>query len=71
MGDSREKSQENSGNTVTVLLNKQHEHILPGNRVKVVIVGCGYAGVASGIAILFKVQFPNFTILYFFKNYLL
>lgn len=55
MVDTKKKFIENTGNTTTVLLNKQHEHILTGHRVKIVIVGSGYAGIASAIAILFKV----------------
>lgn len=60
MSDSRKKLNESSGNTASVLLTKQHEHLSDGHRVKVVIVGCGYSGVASGIAVLLKVCHFNF-----------
>ncbi|CAD1479790.1 unnamed protein product [Heterotrigona itama] len=41
-------------NTTTFLLTKQPEDFVESHRVKIVIVGSGYTGVAVGIAILFK-----------------
>ncbi|XP_034191237.1 L-lactate dehydrogenase A-like 6A [Osmia lignaria lignaria] len=43
-----------SPNTATFLLTKQPEDYVDDHRVKIVIVGSGYTGVAVGIAILFK-----------------
>ena len=43
-------------NTTTFLLTKQPEDFVESHRVKIVIVGSGYTGVAVGIAILFKVR---------------
>lgn len=43
-------------NTTTFLLTKQPEDFVECHRVKIVIVGSGYTGVAVGIAILFKVR---------------
>lgn len=56
MTETRRKSPEVIGNTVTVLLTKQAEHLVDGHRVKVVVVGSAPKGVAVAIAILFKVS---------------
>ena len=56
MGESRKKS---NGNTTTALLTKERNFFPDGHRVKIVIVGSGYSGVASGIAILYKVSHLN------------
>ncbi|KAG7187663.1 hypothetical protein KM043_016720 [Ampulex compressa] len=54
MTDSWRKSVETTGNTTTFLLKKQADDAADSHRVKIVIVGSGYTGVAVGIAILFK-----------------
>lgn len=54
MTDLKKKPAETPGNTATFLLTKPTDAIADGHRVKVVIVGSGYTGVAVGIAILFK-----------------
>ncbi|CAL1680718.1 unnamed protein product [Lasius platythorax] len=54
MTESRRKSPDVAGNTVTFLLTKQAEHLVDGHRVKVVVVGSDPKGVAVAIAILFK-----------------
>jgi len=56
MTESRRKSPDVAGNTVTFLLTKQAEHLVDGYRVKVVVVGSAPKGVAVAIAILFKVS---------------
>lgn len=56
MTETRRKSNEAAGNTVTVLLAKQAEHLVDGHRVKVAVVGSSPKGVAVAIAILFKVS---------------
>lgn len=56
MTESRRKSPDVVGNTVTFLLTKQAEHLVDGHRVKVVVVGSAPKGVAVAIAILFKVS---------------
>jgi len=56
MTETRRKSPEVAGNTVTILLAKQAEHLVDGHRVKVVVVGSAPKGVAVAIAILFKVS---------------
>ncbi|XP_053970998.1 L-lactate dehydrogenase A-like 6A [Hylaeus anthracinus] len=50
----RKKLADNAGNTAAFLLTKQPEDFSDSHRVKIVIVGSGYTGVAVGIAILFK-----------------
>ncbi|XP_003705666.1 L-lactate dehydrogenase A-like 6A [Megachile rotundata] len=50
----KKKLLDTSWNTATFLLTKQPEDYVDGHRVKIVIVGSGYTGVAVGIAILFK-----------------
>lgn len=55
MTESKRKSPDVAGNTVTFLLTKQAEHLVDGHRVKVVVVGSAPKGVAVAIAILFKV----------------
>lgn len=47
-------------NTATFLLTKQPEDYVDDHRVKIVIVGSGYTGVAVGITILFKVSQISF-----------
>ncbi|XP_076678678.1 L-lactate dehydrogenase A-like 6A [Andrena cerasifolii] len=54
MAASRKKLLDSAGNTATFLLTKQPEDFVDTHRVKIVIVGSGYTGVAVGIAILFK-----------------
>jgi len=56
MTEIKRKSPEVAGNTVTILLAKQAEHLVDGHRVKVVVVGSAPKGVAVAIAILFKVS---------------
>lgn len=56
MAASRKKLLDSAGNTATFLLTKQPEDFVDTHRVKIVIVGSGYTGVAVGIAILFKVR---------------
>lgn len=51
----RKKLPDTAYNTTTFLLSKQPEDFVDGHRVKIVIVGSGYTGVAVGVAILFKV----------------
>lgn len=51
----KKKLLDTAWNTTTFLLTKQPEDFVDGHRVKIVIVGSGYTGVAIGIAILFKV----------------
>lgn len=55
MSDPVKKGIEPRGNTATFLLTKHAEYPSDGHRVKVVIVGSGYTGVATAIAILSKV----------------
>ncbi|XP_076170832.1 uncharacterized protein LOC143148413 [Ptiloglossa arizonensis] len=43
-----------NGNTASCLLTNQPEKFVDRHRVKIVIVGSGYTGVAAGLAILFK-----------------
>nr|XP_012230468.1 PREDICTED: L-lactate dehydrogenase A chain-like [Linepithema humile] len=54
MTESRRKSPDVAGNTVTFLLTKQAEHLVDSRHVKVVVVGSAPKGVAVAIAILFK-----------------
>ncbi|XP_077260685.1 L-lactate dehydrogenase A-like 6A [Temnothorax americanus] len=54
MTETRRKLPEIAGNTVTILLAKQAEHLVDSHRVKVVVVGSAPKGVAVAIAILFK-----------------
>ncbi|XP_050448316.1 L-lactate dehydrogenase A-like 6A [Cataglyphis hispanica] len=54
MTESKRKTPDVAGNTVTFLLTKQAEHLVDGHRVKVVVVGSAPKGVAVAIAILFK-----------------
>lgn len=56
MTESKRKSPDVAGNTVTFLLTKQAEHLVDGHRVKVVVIGSAPKGVAVAIAILFKVS---------------
>lgn len=57
-------------NTTTFLLTKQPEDFVESHRVKIVIVGSGYTGVAVGIAILFKVRFDLFSFsIFFLRNH--
>ncbi|XP_078042019.1 L-lactate dehydrogenase A-like 6A [Augochlora pura] len=50
----KKKPHDTAGNTAKFLLTKQAEDFTDCHRVKIVIVGSGYTGVAVGIAILFK-----------------
>ncbi|KAK2585737.1 hypothetical protein KPH14_010348 [Odynerus spinipes] len=45
---------EGTGNTASFLLSKHTDHLPDDHRVKIAIVGSGFTGVATGIAILFK-----------------
>lgn len=56
MTDPGKKLVETRANTATFLLTKHAEYLADGHRVKVVIVGSGYTGVATAIAILYKVN---------------
>lgn len=56
MATPKKKSLDAAGNTATFLLTKQPEDFVDSHRVKIVIVGSGYTGVAVGIAVLFKVR---------------
>ncbi|EFN62193.1 L-lactate dehydrogenase A-like 6A [Camponotus floridanus] len=62
MTESRRKSPDVVGNTVTFLLTKQAEHLVDGHHVKVVVVGSAPKGVAVAIAILFKIILRLFRI---------
>ncbi|XP_017881354.1 L-lactate dehydrogenase A-like 6A [Ceratina calcarata] len=50
----KKKLLDTAWNTTTFLLTKQPEDFVDGHRVKIVVVGSGYTGVAVGISILFK-----------------
>ncbi|XP_031827850.1 L-lactate dehydrogenase A-like 6A [Nomia melanderi] len=54
MSVAKKKLHDTAGNTAKFLLTKQTEHFADSHRVKIVIVGSGYTGVAVGIAVLFK-----------------
>ncbi|KZC04888.1 PREDICTED: L-lactate dehydrogenase A-like 6A [Dufourea novaeangliae] len=54
MSVAKKKANDTAGNTAKFLLTKQAEDYADSHRVKIVIVGSGYTGVAVGIAILFK-----------------
>lgn len=68
MSVAKKKLHDTAGNTAKFLLTKQAEDFADSHRVKIVIVGSGYTGVAVGIAVLFKVRrkrsnsYPNLPI---------
>lgn len=59
MSVAKKKLHDTAGNTAKFLLTKQAEDFADSHRVKIVIVGSGYTGVAVGIAVLFKVRWKR------------
>lgn len=70
MSDPSKNALKSCGNTATFLFtNKPSEHSCDGYPVKIAIVGCGNAGVAIAIAILFKVKVKQTSILFSLNIY--
>lgn len=60
--ESGRKPPDVTGDTVTFLLTRREEQLADDHRVKIVVVGSAYNGVAVAIAILFKVSLAFFIV---------